>query len=159
MSAQWHLAQVNIGRIRAPMDDPIMAEFKAALDEVNALAESAPGFVWRLKDDSGNATSILAFPDPRLLVNLSVWTDVAALQDYVYRSMHGRFFARRQNWFERHDGAHLALWWIPVGHVPTVEEAKIRLNVLERHGPGADAFTFRQPFPAPGGEPLAAATS
>jgi hypothetical protein len=153
----WHLAQINIGRVRAPMDDPIMAEFKAALDEVNALAESAPGFVWRLKDDSGNATSIHTFPDPRLLVNMSVWTDVAPLQDYVYRTMHGRFFARRQNWFERFESAHLGLWWIPVGHVPTLEEAKERLALIDRLGPTADAFTFRQTFPAPGAEPTAAA--
>jgi hypothetical protein len=156
MNAAWYLAQINIGRIRAPMDDPVMAEFKAALAEVNALAEAAPGFVWRLKDNSGDATSIRAFPDPMLLVNMSVWTDVPALQDYVYRSMHGQFFARRQNWFEAFTGAHLALWWIPVGHTPTLQEARDRLTLMERIGVTRDAFTFRQTFHAPGAEPVAA---
>jgi hypothetical protein len=155
MSTTWHLAQINIGRIRAPMDDPIMAEFKLALAEVNALAEAATGFVWRLKDDTGNATSIKVFPDPMLLVNMSVWTGIAPLQEYVYRSMHGRFFARRQEWFERFEGAHVALWWIPAGQIPTVEQARDRLELLERAGPTAEAFTFRHAFSAPGTEPLA----
>lgn len=159
MNSGWQLAQINIGRVRAPMDDPIMAEFKSALAEVNALAEAAPGFVWRLKDESDNATSIKAFPDPRLLVNMSVWTGVAPLQDYVYRSMHGTFFARRQNWFERYDGAHLALWWVPAGAVPTLDEAKERLSLLERSGPTDRAFTFRHVYPAPGAEPTPAVTS
>jgi hypothetical protein len=149
MTTHWHLAQVNIGRIRAPMNDPIMAEFAQALDEINALAEASPGFIWRLKDDSGNATAIVAFPDPRQLVNLSVWSDLASLQAYVYRSVHGRFFARREAWFEKLAGAHLALWWIPAGYIPTVNEAKERLAVLDRLGPTAEAFTFRQAFAAP----------
>ncbi len=150
MTSGWHLAQVNIGRTKASMDDPIMAEFKAALVEINALAEANPGFVWRLKDDSGDATSIHAFPDPLVLVNLSVWTDLAGLQSYVYRSAHGEFFARRQAWFESYDGAYLALWWIPVGHTPTVQEAKTRLALLEAKGPTAEAFTFRKNFSPPG---------
>lgn len=145
----WHLAQVNIGRARAAMDEPIMAEFKAALDEINALAEASPGFVWRLKGDNNNATAIQAFTDPLLLVNLSVWTDAAALQHYVYRSVHGKFFARRQAWFEKFEGQHLALWWIPAGHVPTTIEAKDRLAAIERDGPTPHAFTFKQVFPAP----------
>jgi hypothetical protein len=128
----WHLAQINIGRVRGPMDSPVMAEFKAALDEINALAEASPGFVWRLKDDSGNATAIHEFPDPRLLVNMSVWTDVASLQAY-----------------EKFDRAHLALWWIPVGHIPTVDEAKTRLDRLDQAGPTPEAFTFRAAFPPP----------
>ncbi|HVU23604.1 MAG TPA: DUF3291 domain-containing protein [Opitutus sp.] len=111
----------------------------------------APGFIWRLKDDSGNATSIAAFPDPLLLVNLSVWTDIASLQDYVYRSVHGKYFARRAAWFEKPERPHLALWWIPAGHIPTVDEAKIRLARLEAAGPSADAFTFRSAFPPPAG--------
>jgi hypothetical protein len=150
MTTQWQLAQVNIGRIRAPLTDPIMAEFAQALDEINLLAERSPGFVWRLKDESSNATSIKAFPDPLLLVNMSVWTDLAALRDYVYRSVHGRFFARREAWFEKPEKAHLALWWLPVGQLPTVEEAKRRLALLDERGPTAEAFSFRQPFPSPG---------
>jgi hypothetical protein len=145
----WQLAQVNIGRIRAPMTDPVMAEFAAALEEINALAEATPGFVWRLKDDSGNATSIHVFPDPRLLVNMSVWSDFTVLQGYVYRSAHGKFFARRQAWFETYDGVYLALWWIPAGHLPTVDEAKERLALLGANGPTAQAFTFRMSFSPP----------
>lgn len=148
-SATHHLAQINIGRIRAPMDDPIMAEFKGALDEINALAEASPGFVWRLKDDTGNATGIAVFPDPRQLLNMSVWTDVEALRAYTYRSLHGKFFARRQAWFEKFELNHLALWWVPVGHAPTPAEAKLRLESLDAHGPTAFAFTFKSPFPAP----------
>ncbi|WP_438483072.1 DUF3291 domain-containing protein [Oleiharenicola lentus] len=149
MAAAWHLAQINIGRIVAPMDDPRMAEFAAALTEINALAESSPGFVWRLKDTGGDATSIQAFPDPLILVNMSVWTNVELLKHYVYRSVHGKFFARRQNWFEKSETAHLALWWIPAGHVPTVAEAKERLALLDERGPSERAFTFREPFHAP----------
>jgi hypothetical protein len=145
----WHLAQVNIGRVRAPMTDPIMAEFAAALDEVNALAERSPGFVWRLKDDTNNATSIQAYADPLLLVNMSAWTDLTALQNYVYRTVHGKFFARRQNWFEKFETSHMALWWIPSGHTPTTDEAKERLAILDAKGPTPEAFTFKQNFPAP----------
>lgn len=149
MVGPWHLAQINLARMRAPLDDPLMAEFSAALAEVNALAESSPGFVWRLKEASGDATSIQAFADPRILVNMSVWTDVESLQKYAYRSLHGRFFARRQNWFEKPTEAHLALWWIPAGHIPTLAEAKERLLTLGRNGPSVAAFTFREEFPAP----------
>lgn len=149
MISNWHLAQLNIGRIRAPMNDPIMAEFAAALDEINALAEATPGFVWRLKESNGNATSIAAYPDPLVLVNMSVWTDVASLQGFAFRSAHGKFFARRQAWFEKHDGASAVLWWIPAGHLPSIEEAKTRLAMLDTNGPAPDAFTFRQSFPPP----------
>lgn len=129
------------------MQSPIMAEFAQALDEINALAERSPGFVWRLKDDSGNATAIQAFADPLTLVNLSVWSTVESLKDYVYKSVHGKFFARRQAWFEKSESPHLALWWIPAGSLPTVMEAKERLDHLTLHGATAHAFTFRQPFP------------
>lgn len=149
MAGAWHLAQINIARMRAPLDDPLMAEFSAALAEVNALAEASPGFVWRLKDASGDATSIQAFADPRILVNMSVWTGIETLQNYAYRSLHGRFFARRQNWFEKSTEAHLALWWIPAGQIPTVAQAKERLVTLGQKGPSTEAFTFRETFPAP----------
>lgn len=131
------------------MQSPIMADFAQALDEINALAEQSPGFVWRLKDDSGNATAIQAFPDPFTLVNLSVWSSVEALKHYVYKSVHGKFFARRQAWFEKMESPHLALWWIPAGSLPTVVEAKARLDHLEAHGDTAQAFTFRQAFLPP----------
>jgi hypothetical protein len=108
---RWHLAQLNIGRLRAASDDPLVAEFMAALDEVNALAESSPGFVWRLQTEDGNATSIRPFDDDLLLVNMSVRESVETLADYVYRSVHTNFLRRRGEWFERMQEHHLVLWW------------------------------------------------
>jgi hypothetical protein len=146
----YHLAQINIGRIVTDTpDDPRLADFMNALDEINALAESSPGFVWRLQSDSGNATDIHAFDDPRMLVNMSVWESVEALRTYVYQSAHTPFVGRRREWFDAPSGSIIALWWVPAGHLPTLEEAKQRLDHLQRHGPSDHAFTFKQPFPAP----------
>jgi hypothetical protein len=147
--ASFHLAQVNIGRLLAPIDDPLIADFVAQLDAVNALADASPGFVWRLKDESGNATAIPAFDDPRMIINMSVWESFEALRDYVYRSDHTKVLTRRRDWFEKLDRPHLALWWVPAGTLPTVEEAKRRLQILAQRGPTPDAFTFRDRFPAP----------
>ena len=149
MASSHHLAQVNVARLRAPLDAPELAEFVAALDPVNALADAAPGFVWRLQTDEGDATSIRAFDDDMIIVNMSVWDDVEALRDFVYRSDHRRYLARRRQWFERIDAPIVALWWVPAGHRPTVDEAKQRLDALDRLGPTPGAFTFRTPFPAP----------
>jgi len=142
-----HLAQVNIARLRAPADSPIVAEFIEALDEINALAESSAGFVWRLKTDAGNALSVRAYEDPLVQVNLSVWESPESLKAYVYGSMHGKFYARRAAWFEKMEKPHLALWWIPAGTLPTVEEAKQRLAHRDIHGDTAFAFSFRKMFP------------
>ena len=139
-----HLAQVNIARTRAPLDSPVMADFVNALDRINVLAETSPGFVWRLQTEAGNATEVQAYDDPRIIFNLSVWDSVAALKDYVYRSMHGEFFSRRDAWFEKMGTPHLAMWWIPAGSIPGVAEAKERLQHLARHGETAQAFTFRK---------------
>lgn len=147
--SEFHLAQVNVGRLLAPIDDPLIADFVAQLDAVNALADASPGFVWRLKDESGNATAIPAFDDPRMIVNMSVWESLDALRDYVYRSDHTKVLTRRRDWFEKLDRPHMALWWIPAGTLPTVEDAKRRLRILAERGPSADAFTFRDRFPAP----------
>ena len=147
---EWQLAQVNVGRLRAPMYDPMIAEFKGALDLINALADGTPGFVWRLQTEQGNATDIQPVEDDELeIVNMSVWESIEALGDYVYRSDHTGFMRRRREWFERYGTAYLALWWVPTGHIPTIEEAFERLDVIERDGPTADAFTFRHPFPPP----------
>jgi len=153
--AGWQLAQLNIGRMRAPIDDPLVQGFVEQLDPINALADAAPGFVWRLQTEEGNATSIHAFDDDLLLVNLSVWDSLEALTDFVYETMHVEVLRRRREWFEVFDGTYLVLWWVPEGHVPTVEEAKERLARLAAEGPTAEAFTFRRPFPAPApvGEP------
>ncbi len=144
-----HLAQVNIGRILAPMDSPVMAEFKANLDPINALAEVTPGFVWRLQSDSGNATDIEYSEDPFELVNMSVWESIESLRDYVYKSHHLEFFKRRAEWFEKATQPGYALWRIQAGHIPTVGEAKDRLDHYRRHGATQYAFWFSQPFPKP----------
>jgi hypothetical protein len=148
MSA-YHLAQLNIGIIRGPMDSPIMAEFAANLARINALAEQSPGFVWRLQTAAGDATAIRPFPDPNMLVNLSVWRDVASLRDFVYRSAHVEIMRRRKEWFERMAEAYYVLWWIRRGHTPSVDEAIARLDTLRAKGPTADAFLFGTAFPPP----------
>ena len=146
---RFHLAQANIGRIRAPMDSPIMEGFRNQLDPINALADRSPGFVWRLQTEDGNATSIRPFPDERMAINMSVWESLETLQQYVYRSGHVAPLRDRKQWFERIEGPILVLWWVPAGHIPTVGEAQERLRYLEENGPTPHAFTFRTPFPAP----------
>jgi hypothetical protein len=148
----YQLAQLNIGRIRAPLESPQLAGFVAALEPVNARADAAPGFVWRLQTEDGDATAIRAFDDDMLLVNMSVWESLEALSDFVYRSDHRAVMVQRRQWFDRMDEAFIVLWWVPVGHRPTVEEAKDRLVHLRRHGPTPEAFTFRSSFPAPDDE-------
>ncbi len=140
------LAQLNIGRLVAPNDDPRVAEFMNALDAINALADASPGFVWRLQDDSGNATSIQAFDDESILVNMSVWESLADLRAFVYATEHKRYLARRKEWFLPFDGLFVVLWNVPDGHIPTVAEARERLEHLETHGPTPHAFTFREAF-------------
>jgi hypothetical protein len=139
----FHLAQLNIARFKAPMDDPAMAGFVEQLDPVNALADAAPGFVWRLQTEEGNATSIHAFEDDLMLVNMSVWESAEALADFVYRSPHVAVMRRRREWAERMKDVYMVLWWVPAGHIPTVEEAKGRLEHLREHGPSPAAFTFK----------------
>ena len=151
MTSGLHLAQVNIGRARGPMDGPVMAGFVALLEEINALADHSPGFVWRLQTESGDATALRPYDDARVLVNLSVWQGIDELKTYVYRGAHAAVMRRRREWFERFDGFYLALWWVPAGHLPSVEEAKDRLHRLGTAGPGPAVFTFAQLFPPPGG--------
>jgi len=147
----YHLAQVNIGRFRASIDSPIMEGFRAQLDPINALADRAPGFVWRLQTEDGNATAIRPYAgDDLMAINMSVWESLESLQLFVYRSDHVGTLRGRKQWFEEIDGPILALWWTPAGHIPTVAEAQERLQHLKAHGPTPHAFTFRTPFPAPG---------
>jgi hypothetical protein len=147
--SDYELAQLNIGVIRGPMDSPIMAEFAANLARINALAESSPGFVWRLQTAAGDATAIRAFADPNQLLNMSVWSDADALRRFVYRSAHADILKRRREWFEPLTEAIMVLWWVPRGHRPAVEEAIGRLELLRARGPTPEAFTFRQTFPPP----------
>lgn len=146
---RFHVAQVNIGRLRAPLEDPIMDGFRSQLDPINALADRCPGFVWRLQTEDGNAMAIRPFADERMAINMSVWESLEALQQFVYRSAHIGPLRDRKEWFEPIEGPILALWWIPAGHVPTVGEALERLQHLKEHGPSAHAFTFRTPFRSP----------
>jgi hypothetical protein len=145
----YELAQLNIGIIKGPMDSPIMAEFAANLDRINALAESSPGFVWRLQTPEGNATAIRPFENENMLINMSVWQDADSLRQFVYRSAHADILRRRREWFEKISEAILVLWWVPRGHRPSVEEAIARLQRLRHMGPNPEAFTFRETYPAP----------
>ena len=134
--------------MRAPLSDPIMREFVDQLVDVNQAAEASPGFIWRLKSEEGDATNIRAYEDELILVNMSVWESIESLREFTYRSHHAGVFRDRMQWFERIDGVQLALWWIPVGHIPTVEEGKSRLTLIEKLGPSPEAFTFKQSFAA-----------
>lgn len=149
--AQYELAQINIGRPRAPVDSPVFADFVAALDRINALAEAAPGYVWRLQDDSGNATALRPMGDDTM-VNMSVWADAESLHAFVYRSDHLEVMRRRREWFEKMD-LYMVLWWVPRGHRPTMAEGVERLELLRARGPTAEAFTFRTLFPPPDTQP------
>ena len=142
--ALQHLAQLNIGRIRYETDDPRMADFMDNLERVNAIAERSPGFVWRYKDDSGNATETRPFADDsRMLVNMSVWESVEALEKFVWQTVHTRFYDRKTEWFEKLDGAIFVLWHVPAGHRPSVAEAIARLEHLKAHGPSEYAFGWQ----------------
>lgn len=145
----YHLAQVNVALARGEMTSENMSGFVSRLDEINRLAESSKGFVWRLVGDGADATSIRAFDDPLLLVNVSVWEDLESLKAYAYQSAHVELIRDRDAWFHKLPEAHQALWWVPVGHTPTVEEAKARLEHIRAHGPTPTAFTFARAFPRP----------
>jgi len=151
----FQLAQVNFSRLVAPLDTPVLADFVAALDPVNAAADQAPGFVWRLQTEDGNATAIQAFDwdaagSAGIIVNLSVWTDVEQLAAFVFGPMHRQVLRRRREWFQRVRDAQLACWWVPAGYRPTTGEAEDRIRHLRAHGPTPYAFTLRDSYPPPG---------
>ena len=147
----YHLAQLNIGTRRFPLDDPRMDGFTSMLDHINEIADNAPGFVWRLTGDGSNdATAIQTSLGADVLVNMSVWESRDALWDYVYRSDHLDLLRRRAEWFDLPKAAFQVLWWIPAGHLPTVEEAVDRLERLRAHGPSPSAFGFRDTYPPEG---------
>jgi len=150
----YHLAQINVGRFLYDRGDPANADFMNALDPVNAHAEAAYGFIWRLIGDGNDATDLVPDEsDPQLLVNMSLWCDVDALATFTYRqSDHLAFMRRRKEWFEKIE-VFMALWWVPAGHIPTVAEGMARIALIKERGPTAEAFTFRQPFAAPDGMP------
>lgn len=144
----FHIAQINIGRLLHDVADPRQAGFMDNLERINALAEQSPGFVWRLKDDSGNATAIRVYDDPRIALNMSVWRSIEDLQAFAYRTEHVQFFRKRAEWFENFGAPYLGLWWVPVGHLSTAEEGRARLEHLSAHGSAPYCFTFKDRFPA-----------
>jgi len=155
--AAYQLAQVNIGRLKAPLDSPQLKDFVDNLDLVNADADAADGFVWRLQSDGGDATDIAVFGDEWLIINMSVWRDTNALTAYMYQGRHREMLARRREFFERVQEAMVALWWVPSGHRPTVAEAEERVLHLRANGPTPYAFTLRTSFPPQGPEPVSLA--
>jgi len=139
----FHIAQINVARMRAPIDSAVMSGFASRLDEINALADGTPGFVWRLQSGDGNATYLRLYDDDSIIVNMSVWESVEALKNFTYRTAHAELLKGRREWFENFAGVFLALWWVPAGHTPGFDEARKRLAHLEEHGPSQYAFTFR----------------
>jgi hypothetical protein len=144
---KYHLAQINIAKMIAPLDSPVMAEFVANLEPINSLGENSPGFVWRLKDDSNTSTAVRVYDDDFIIVNMSVWENAEALFQFVYKSRHTEFLKRRKEWFEKMPEMQMVMWYVPEGHTPTVNEAVERLNYLRKHGATPFAFTFKQQFP------------
>ena len=146
--SQYQLAQLNIALMKEPLDSPLMAEFVANLERINALADSAPGFVWRLQTEEGDATAVRPMGE-QTLVNMSVWRDVESLNQYVYKTAHIEIMRRRKEWFDRMQAAPFVLWWVPAGHRPLLDEAIAKLELLRNQGPTQEAFTFRQAFLPP----------
>jgi hypothetical protein len=146
----FQLAQVNVARMREPLDHASMQGFVDGLEPINALADGSPGFVWRLQTDEGDATALRVFDDEMMIVNMSVWASVEALRAFVFRTGHADYLRNRSAWFARLAEAPTALWWIRAGSTPTVDEAKVRLELLRERGPTAEAFSLREPFPPPG---------
>jgi hypothetical protein len=146
--SKYQIAQLNIASLLAPINSPQLSDFVANLDRINALADGSPGFVWRLQTEDGDATGIDYF-GPDKIVNLSLWDSVEALHNYIYRSAHVEIMRRKKEWFHRMGEAYMVLWWVPEGHLPTIEEAAQKLNSLRECGPSTEAFTFKKAFPAP----------
>lgn len=145
----YHLAQINMGGGLAPIDDPVMAEFVANLPAINGLADQSPGFVWRLQSDSGDATSIKVYDDDMIIVNLTIWETPDALRAFVYKSDHYGFLRDRKRWFGKFEGPYYAMWWVPAGYIPSIDEGKERLEHLRMHGESEYAFSFKKEFPTP----------
>lgn len=142
----FQLAQINIGKAKGPMDAAVMKEFSDNLDPINQIAESSPGFIWRLKDESGNATDIQSFDDPDIIINMSVWESLDALKNFMFKTHHIDFLKRKKEWFHNMSEANYALWWVALGHQPDIDEAKSRLLYLQQHGETSHAFSFKKTY-------------
>ncbi len=142
----YHIAQINIAKAKAEMDSEIMTGFVERLDEINQLADQSAGFVWRLQTDDGDSTAIRVFDDSQLIINMSVWESIDSLKDYVYKTAHVELIRDRQAWFNKMLESQIALWWIPAGHIPSIEEGKQKLDELEKKGSNESIFTFAKPY-------------
>lgn len=152
---KYLLAEINIAKmIGVSIEDPVMKEFVDNLDRVNALAEKSEGFIWRLKDDSNNASSFNPYDDVQTIINVSVWENVASLEAFTYKTFHSDFLKRRKEWFTKYGSAHYALWWIQETDEVTLEEAVARLDYLQKNGPSTRAFSFTQRFSPEGKQDL-----
>ena len=149
MQTQYHLAQVNIAKAFALLDNPLMQGFVDQLDHINQLADNSEGFVWRLQTEEDDATALQSFDDPLIIMNLSVWSSYDALKNYVYSGDHLSIMKQKKNWFEKPTEAILALWWLPIGQLPTPESARAMLEKLRRNGPSQEVFTFAKPYLMP----------
>jgi Domain of unknown function (DUF3291) len=149
MHSNYHLCQVNIALGKELTSHPVMADFVAQLDEINAIADTSPGFIWRLQSDNGHAVDIRVYDNPKIIYNMSIWESADALHQYTYRTQHATVFANRKDWFLPLEGPQVALWWIKAGDIPETEEGKRRLDYLREHGPSEYAFTFKQTYPVP----------
>jgi len=146
--SSYILAQVNIARMLAPIDSPVMKDFVDNLDRINKLAENSKGFIWRLRDENDNATSLQVFEDEFIIVNMSIWSSKEALFEFTYSSAHVEIFKRKKEWFSKMKDMHMALWYVPEGIEPTAEDAKERLEYLNNNGESPYAFTFKSSFTA-----------
>jgi hypothetical protein len=147
---EFNIAEINIAKIKGvDINDPVMKEFVDNLDGVNAIAESSSGFVWRLKDESNNATSINPYNDEQIIINISVWESIEALENFMYKTFHSNFLKRRKEWFQAFGKVSTAMWWIPKGQVPTIEEAVEKLDYLQKNGSSELVFDFKNKFPVP----------
>lgn len=150
MQSDWNIAQINVATALYPLDDPRIAEFVQNLDKINQMAEETDGFVWRLKDEgTGDATSIQVSDDPKFIVNMSVWETIPSLFEFVYKTSHVAFVGKRKTWFEMPSRPAQVLWWVPIGHIPTLDEGLAKLKTLRENGPTREAFNFKTNFPHP----------
>ncbi len=148
--SHYFIAEINIAKMKGvDINDPIMKEFVENLDAVNQIAEKSEGFVWRLKDENNNATSLNPYNDETIIINVSVWKSIETLENFMYRTFHSDFLKRRKEWFLTYGSAYTAMWWIPEGHIPTMQEAVDKLSFLQTNGPSPNSFDFRHKFPAP----------
>ena len=146
--SKFHLAQINIGRTLAPLDAPLMKEFTDFLAPVNKLGQDSPGFVWQLKEETGGASSYMKTPfdDDGYIVNMTVWENIESLRGFIFGTVHSYFLKNRSKWFEKATQIQVVLWWIPVGHIPTLEEAKVKIDLINKNGSSPEAFSFQKLF-------------